>query len=445
VTPPTDGLAAELAELIAIPSVSADASRHGAVLAAGEWVRDRIRAGGGTAELVETRTHPLVVGEIPASTGAPAPTVLCYAHFDVQPVEPLELWESPPFELAERDGRLYGRGVADDKGNLLVLVEAAAQLAGDGALPVNVRFAFDGEEEVGGDEIVRWVESDEGPADVAVILDGGMIRRGIPAFYIGVRGMVYLHVRVRTGQTDLHSGMYGGVALNANHALLRALSAVVAGPDGLLPGPLRAGIVPPAPGELASWEQLPAGEEELGLVGARPLHPDATRDFRLRTLAEPSLDVNGLAGGSPDLVKTVLPVEARANVSIRLAAGQDPVEVQQAFEQLLREAAPPGAEVTVEVRNRARPALTPVDTPAVELAAGAFERTIGSRPLLARTGGTLPIYAALVDRGLPTFSTGFCIESEANVHAPNENVPADALDVGVRAMREVYTAFAGLA
>jgi len=420
--------------------VSADPAHAADVVAAAEWVAQHIRAAGGTAELVPWNGgRPLVLGEIPASSAPEsAPTVLCYAHFDVQPPDPLDLWESPPFELTERDGKLYARGVADDKGNLFVLVEAAAELAEAGELPVNVRFAFDGEEEVGGDSIVQWVERDEGRADAALILDGAMVRRGQPVFYVGVRGMLYFHVRVRTGTTDMHSGMFGNAALNASHALMAALAAVLPDRDGRVPEPLRAGVAPPSEEELAAWAELPPGSEQLSHYGAAPIVPGAEREFYVRTFADTSVDVNGFASGSPDLVKTVLPVEARANVSIRLAPGQEPDEIRETFERLVREAAPPGAEVEIVVRNSARPALTPVDAPALRLAEDAFERAVGRRPLLVRAGGTLPVYAALVDRGLPTLATGFGIESECNVHAPNENVPEDMVSVGVAAMREVF-------
>ena len=438
-TPSHDELRDRLAELIAIPSVSADTAHASDVEAAAAWVAARIRDGGGTAELVPWGARPLVIGEFAASERPEtAPTVLCYAHFDVQPPDPLELWESPPFELTKRDGRLYARGVADDKGNLFVLVEAVRQLAAAGELPVNVRLAFDGEEEVGGDSIVEWVAADTGRADAALILDGGMIRRGQPAFAVAVRGMLYFHVRVRTGTTDMHSGLFGAAALNAVHALMAALSRVVPGADGRLPEELRAGALRPTDEELEAWAQLPSGEDQLSHYGAVPIGPGAAEEFYLRTFADTALDVNGIAAGSPDLVKTVLPVTARANVSIRLAPGQDPDTIHAAFERLLRKGLPAGAELEIEVRNRARPALTPTDAPALRLVASAFETTVGAAPLLVRSGGTLPIYAGLVDRGLPTLATGFGIESECNVHAPNENVPENTIELGVATMREAF-------
>ncbi|HSF62541.1 MAG TPA: M20/M25/M40 family metallo-hydrolase [Gaiellaceae bacterium] len=438
--PSSEELLEQLAELVAIPSVSADPAHADAVERAAVWVADRIRGAGGAAELVPWNGgRPLVIGDVPASARpASAPTILCYAHFDVQPPDPLELWESPPFELTGRDGRLFARGVADDKGNLFLLVEAVRQLATSGELRVNVRFAFDGEEEIGGDSIVQWVEQDERGADAALILDGAMARRGQPVFYVGVRGMLYFHLRVRTGTTDMHSGMFGGAALNAGHALMAALAGVLPGADGRLPHELRAGATPPTDEEVTAWAELSPGVEQFAPYGAVPIAPDAAEEFYLRTFADTSLDVNGFTSGSPDIVKTVLPVEARANVSIRLAPGQDPDSIRSAFEQRLRDALPQGAELRIELRNRTLPALTDSNARPVQLAADAFEQILGARPLLVRTGGSLPIYAGLVSRGLPTLATGFGIESECNVHAPNENVPEDAIETGVDTMREVF-------
>ena len=247
----------ELSGLLRIPSVSADPAHAADVRKAGEWVCELLRSAGGAAELVDWHGQPLAVGELRASREADgAPTILCYGHFDVQPPDPLELWESAPFEPEIRGEHVYGRGVADDKGQLYLLLAAARELAEGGELPVNVRFTCDGEEETGGHSILDFLAADERGADAAVIFDSGMISRGVPAFDVATRGLVYFHVVLRTGERDLHSGLYGGAALNAAQALIDTLSAVAAR-DGRLPEPLRAGIVPPTAEELDGWRSLP--------------------------------------------------------------------------------------------------------------------------------------------------------------------------------------------
>ncbi|MDQ3867306.1 MAG: M20/M25/M40 family metallo-hydrolase, partial [Actinomycetota bacterium] len=305
---PPKGWLDELSELLRIPSVSADSEHVDDVRRAGEWVCDFVRGAGGDAELVETASHPLALGEVRASEGGDdAPTVLVYGHFDVQPAAPIEAWDSPPFEPTVRDGWLYARGAADDKGNLYLLLKAAATLAAEGRLPVHVRVACDGEEETGGHSIVDYLASDERGADACLIFDGPMPKRDVPAFEVGTRGLVYFHVRVRTGERDLHSGLYGGAALNATHALIEALGAVIAEPNEL-----KRGVVPPTDEELVAWAELDPGAAVLADQGARPKDERAADDFYLRTFAGPAVDVNGLKGGEPDLQKTVLPATAEA-------------------------------------------------------------------------------------------------------------------------------------
>jgi len=433
----------DLTEFVRIPSVSADPAHDGDVRKAGEWVCDFVRRAGGEAELRDWHGHPLALGEFRASSGdGDAPTVICYGHFDVQPPAPLELWESDPFEATLRDERLYGRGIADDKGQLFMLLKAAEELSARGELPVNLRICCDGEEESGGHSIVEFLEADERGGDACVIFDAGMLKRGVPLFNLSTRGLVYFHLRVNTGRRDLHSGIFGGAALNALNALDQILAAVLP-KDGRAPEPLRAGIAPPTPAELAGWAELTPGAEELAGQGARPADPAAAAEFYLRTFAEPSVDVNGIEGGSPHLQKTVLPVEAHANVSIRLAPGQDPDRISGEFERLLREAAPEGAELAVESLASSPPGLVDPDSPVVQLGLDAFERAVGTRPLLVRSGGTLPIVPALADKGIPTILTGFALP-DSNIHSPNENLLAEYLPLGVRAASELYKAFSQL-
>ncbi len=348
---------AELREFIAIPSVSADPAHQDDLRRAAEWVRDFVKRAGGEAELVPHGTRDLVIGDIPASTnGAGAPTIMIYGHFDVQPPAPLELWESPPFELDERDGWFYARGIADDKGQLYTLLKAAELLRAENALPVNIRVACDGEEEIGGHSIVDFLEADDRGADACIIFDGGMTRPEQPEFGLATRGLVGYHVKVRTGERDMHSGYYGGAALNAIHVLLRGLAALIAR-DGLLPDQLRVGRTALSDVEVASLKKLPSGAEILFEAGATPLDAKAADDFYDRTWAEPSLDVNGIHGGKPEFVNTTLVVEAEARFTIRLAPGQDPDTVGGAAERLFRAAVPQAAEVTLERENSAPPGV----------------------------------------------------------------------------------------
>jgi acetylornithine deacetylase/succinyl-diaminopimelate desuccinylase-like protein len=387
----------EIAEFIRIPSVSADAAHRDDVARAAEWVADYVRAAGGSAEVVATDKQPLMIGELRASNGAAdAPTVLVYGHFDVQPPAPLELWESDPFELEVRGEWAYGRGISDDKGNLWLLLRGAADLARAGALPVNLRVACDGEEEIGGMSIVKWLAEDDRGADACLIFDGGFAERGVPAFGIATRGLVAFDIEVRTGERDLHSGLYGNAALNATHALMQTLG---------------------------------------GILGAAEYH--------LRTTAEPSVDVNGILGGKPGLRNTTLPVYAEANFTIRLAPGQRVEPIARAAEQLLRDAAPANAEVTIKQDDSADPALFAPDLPAIKLAQDAFEEVVGVRPLLLRSGGTLPIMPALAEKGMPTVLAGFGLE-ESNIHSPNERFLVEYFPLGVETAKRLYVKLAEL-
>jgi acetylornithine deacetylase/succinyl-diaminopimelate desuccinylase-like protein len=249
-------------------------------------------------------------------------------------------------------------------------------------------------------------------------------------------------VTLRTGERDLHSGMYAGAALNAAHALARTLGALFA-VEGRLPEPTRKGVLAPTQEELESWCNLPAGADELADQGARPLDARAADEFYIRTFAEPALDVNGIESGSPQLQKTVLPVVAVANVSIRLAAGQRVEEIAAAFDRLLRDAAPSGAGLEVELLSSAPPGVVAPDTAAVQLGLDAFERVLGVRPALIRTGGTLPLVPALADKGIATILTGFSLP-DANIHSPNERLLVEHVPLGIAAARALFQEFASL-
>ncbi len=432
----------ELADFLRIPSVSAEPAHSGDVKRAAEWVRGFIASSGGDAELFDLHGKPLVLGEFRASSGAEsAPTVLCYGHFDVQPPAPLEEWESEPFEAVIRGEWLYARGVADDKGQLYMLLAAARELALAAELPVNVRFACDGEEEIGGHSIVDFLAEDERGGDVCVIFDSGMLARDIPTFNIATRGLAAFDIRVRTGARDLHSGMYGNAGLNAIHALMQVLSALLP-VDGRLHDALREGITPPPAAELSDWRGLQPGSELLEEAGVAPYDAQAADEFYLRTWAEPSVDVNGIQAGKM-VRNTTLVAVAEANFTVRLAPGQTVETVAAAVRTLVEAATPPGADVELVQDDSSDPGLVAAESPAIQLGLDAFERALGVRPVLTRSGGTLPIMPALAEKGIPTILTGFAL-NESNVHSPNERLLVESISRGIGAARELFVQLAKL-
>jgi acetylornithine deacetylase/succinyl-diaminopimelate desuccinylase-like protein len=434
---------AELIALLRIPSVSADPARGDDVRAAADWIVRFVRAAGGRAELAGSRERPFVDALIPASKdAASAPVILVYGHFDVQPPAPLELWESDPFAPEIRDGWLYARGVADDKGQLWALLRAAADLAGEGKLPVNLRFCCDSEEEVGGTSIVEHIEREAANAQACVIFDAPMLDAETPVFTTGTRGTLYVHVEVRTGTSDLHSGMYGGAALNALHVLVASLGNILQ-QDGRLPEELLVDVLPPSENELRDWAGLPGGAPTLAARGATEADNRAADEFYLRTWALPALDINGVEGGSPVLQKTIVASTARANLSMRLAPGQTVERMTPIVEQLLSRGLPAGAELVIEVVASCDPGVTQTDSRALQLAGDAFERALGKRPLLLRSGGSLPIMPALERMGLPAIVSGFDVPG-GNVHAPNERMLVSHLGLAVAASRELFLALGGL-
>ena len=433
----------ELAEFIAIPSVSADPAHREDVKRAGEWVCDFIRRIGGTAELTPFGEKELALGDIPASTDPDnAPTVLVYGHFDVQPPAPLDLWESDPFELTISDEWAYARGITDDKGQLFILLKAAQKLVEANALPVNLRFACDGEEEIGGHTIVDYLEIDDRGANAGIIFDGGMVRVDVPAFELATRGLIAFDVKVTTGERDLHSGMYGGAALNAIHVLMQLLrrGRSPARTD-CCPSRCAQGIAAPTPEELESWKALPSGAGRAVVARRAPArpergravqHPHARRALRRRErhhrrqARAPQHDALG----------------ARVRRDhVRLAPGQDVQTIGTAVEKLMRDAAPPGADVDIKWEG-APPGLMRPDSPAIQLGLKAFERVLGVKPLLVRSGGTLPIVPALADRGIATVLTGFALP-ESNVHSPNEKFLVRYFEQGVDTAAAMYTRVQG--
>ena len=429
----------ELEQWLRIPSVSTGGGDAGALNRACDWVLERIEAAGGSAErVVLDGSNPMAVGELRASQ-PDAPTVLSYGHYDVQDPGPLDAWESPPFEPTERGGRLYARGAADDKGNFLPLLHVACELARAGELPVNVRLLVEGEEEIGSDSVLRYLREQPPEVDAAIVFDSLMADESTPAINTGARGLVQGPVEVRTAGRDLHSGLYGGAVLNATHVLMEILRELLPGPDGRVRQEFRAGVATPGDAERESWARLPSGAEMLAEAGAVEVTAGAAAEFWERTGAEPALDVNMLSGGEP---RTVIPSVARAQVSVRLAPGQRAEQIAAELERLLRAAAPEGVELQVHL-DLSDPALFDAAEPALQLAAGAFERACGTPPAFVRLGGTLPLLAVLAEQGTPTIVSGFALGADA-FHAPNESYRLESLRLGELTARELYRSLADL-
>ncbi len=433
------GLREELIDWLRIPSVSTGGGDAAALARACAWVGERIEAAGGSAEAVTVDGgHPMALGELRASRPG-APTVLSYGHYDVQDPGPLEAWESPPFEPSERGGRLYARGAADDKGNFLPLLHVACELARAGELPVNVRFLVEGEEEVGSSSVLRWLQDAQLDVDCAIVFDSLMADEHTPAVSVSARGLVQAAITVRTGERDLHSGLYGGAVLNAAHVLAAMLAELAPGPDGRVREELRAGVAPVGEAERRSWERLEPGAEALRAVGAREVARGAGDELYARTGAAPAVDVNMIDVGEP---RTIVPALARAKVSMRLAPGQSATAMGAEFERLLRAPLPHGAEAEIDMQL-ADPALFDADHPALQLAGKAIERACGVAPAWMRLGGTLPLLAVLAEREVPTIVSGFVLPDDA-IHAPNESYRLESLRLGERSAHELYRALAEL-
>ncbi len=413
----------ELFELLRIPSVSTDPERKGEVAAAAELVAQALRKAGLEAELIPTKRHPLVVGRSPEVPGAP--TVLIYGHYDVQPAEPLELWETPPFEPTLVDGDIRARGASDDKGQVYAHIKGVEALAAvDGALPLNVRFVVEGEEEIGSPNLRPFLEQhpDTLACDVAVISDGAMLAPDTPTLTYGLKGLAYLQVEVRTAARDLHSGAYGGGVPNPVDALAGML-AHLKDQDGRVSVPgFYDAVVPLSDEERRRMAAAPFDEAAFRAdAGVSATPGEAGYSLIERLWARPTLDCNGIWGGfQGEGAKTVIPATAGAKVSCRLVPDQDPDDVSDKLAGYLESLAPEGVEVSVTRLHGGRPASTPLDARSVKAAAQALRASYGREPVFARTGGTIPVVADFQELlGCEVVLVGFGLEDD-RAHAPNE-------------------------
>jgi acetylornithine deacetylase/succinyl-diaminopimelate desuccinylase-like protein len=432
----------ELKALLAIPSISALPEHAGDVKHCADWCADEMRRIGlENVRLIETPGNPVVYGDWLGAAGAP--TILFYGHYDVQPVDPLELWESPPFEATIRDGEIYARGSADDKGQVFMHFKAVeAHLKQNGRLPLNIKFILEGEEEVGSahlDDFIR-AHKDELRADVVVISDSGMFARGVPSICYGLRGLVYFQIDLRGSGTDLHSGSFGGAVANPAFVLAQVLAQMKdRGGRIKIPG-FYDDVVPLQEAERQAWASLPFNERQYKKdFGIPKLFGETGYTTLERTWARPTFEVNGLLSGfTGEGAKTVLPAVAMAKVSMRLVPNQSPDTIATLFEEHVRKITPKTVALKITRMHGGKPWMTAYDNPFVQAAGRAIERGFGKKPVFTREGGSIPVVSTFQEElGLPSVLFGVGLPDE-NAHAPNEKLDVENFHGGIIASAILY-------
>jgi len=438
----------ELLDFLRIPSISSLPENAGDVETAARWVAGRMESAGIEAvKVLPTGGHPVVYGEWLHAPGKP--TVLIYGHFDTQPVDPLDLWETPPFEPALRDGRIYARGASDDKGNMFVpIVTAEAMLKTSGALPVNVKFIFEGQEEIGSPQIPRFVAENREllACDVILSADGGQWEGDKPCLVLGTRGLSAVFIDVQGPDHDLHSGTYGGTIANPIHALADIVSSLH-DPDGRVTVEgFYDDVRDLSAEERAAMERVPF-EKDGYLKGLGALDIMGEKGFNTweRAWARPTLEINGIYGGFQGAgVKTVLPSTAHAKVSCRLVPDQDPARIARQVTAHIRKIAPPGVRVRCEPAEAgALPYLVPPDHPALEIAGSVLEDLYGTVPYRVRTGGTIPANGIFLE-SLGAYTIVFAFgQPDERQHSPNEFFRLSSLERAKNAYGIILERLAG--
>jgi acetylornithine deacetylase/succinyl-diaminopimelate desuccinylase-like protein len=432
----------ELKALLAIPSISALPAHAGDVRRCAGWCADEMRRVGlQNVRVIETPGQPIVYGDWLGAEGAP--TILFYGHYDVQPVDPLDLWESPPFEATVRDGEIYARGAADDKGQVFMHLKAIeAHLGRNGRLPINIKFLLEGEEEVGSAHLDDFVRDhkQELAATVVVISDSAMFDRGIPSICYGLRGIAYMQIDLRGSSTDLHSGVFGGALANPAFVLAQMIAQMKdRGGHIKIPGFYDA-VRPLQEDERQAWAALPFNEKTYRKdFGIPKLTGETGYSTLERIWARPTLEVNGLVSGfTGEGAKTVLPAVAMAKISMRLVPDQEPDVIAEQFEKYVHEIAPKTVAVKVTRMHGGRPWMAPFDSPYIKAAARAIEKGFGRAPVLTRDGASIPVVSTFErELGLPSVLFGVGLPDE-NAHAPNEKLDLSNFHNGIIASAYLY-------
>jgi acetylornithine deacetylase/succinyl-diaminopimelate desuccinylase-like protein/molybdopterin-guanine dinucleotide biosynthesis protein A len=432
----------ELVEFLRIPSISASSRHRPEVARAAAFLRDEMRRIGIDAQIFPTEGHPVVYGEW-TGAGPDRPTILVYGHYDVQPVDPLELWKSPPFDPEVRDGALYARGAVDDKGQVWLHLKAFEAWRQAGGPPVNVKMIFEGEEEIGSASLGPFLEREKArlAADAVIVSDSPMFAKGVPSICYGLRGLAYMQVDVEGPAVDLHSGSFGGAVLNPANALARIIGGLQdASGKVLVPG-FYDRVRRLTARERANTKRLPFDRKEWLAAAGSPPAPWGEAAFHVleRIWARPTLDVNGIWGGfQGEGAKTIIPSRAGAKISMRLVPDQTPEEIARKFTAHVRRIAPREVKVTVRSLHGGSPFLSEVDAPAFRATERALERAFGKKPVLTREGGSIPFTATIqAALGCPVILMGFGLPDE-NSHAPNERLDLENYRKGILSAVYLY-------
>jgi acetylornithine deacetylase/succinyl-diaminopimelate desuccinylase-like protein len=436
-----DRFVTELKAFLAIPSISALPAHQPDVRRCADWTADEMRRIGlEHVQLMETGGHPVVYGDWLNAPGAP--TILFYGHYDVQPVDPVELWESPPFEAAVRDGEIYARGAADDKGQVFMHLKAIEAHLRTGRLPVNIKLVIEGEEEVGSAHLDDFVRANKPllQADVVVISDSAMFDRGVPSICYSLRGLAYFQIDLRGTTSDLHSGVFGGAVANPAMVLAQVLAQMKDRSGRVrIPG-FYDDVVPLSEEERAAWRTLPFNERKYRKdLGAPKLAGESGYSVLERVWGRPTFEVNGLLSGfTGDGAKTVIPAVAMAKVSMRLVPNQDPNRIADLFEAYLRKVTPKTVELALTRMHGGKPWLASYDSSYARAAARAIEQGFGKPPVFCREGGSIPVVSTFTEElGIPAVLFGVGLPDE-NAHAPNERLDLSNFHNGILASAVLY-------
>ncbi len=442
-----DRFLAELLDLLRIPSVSADPAYAGDVRKAAEWVADNLqKAGADKVRLEETAGFPIVYGE--KMVDPSAPTVLVYGHYDIQPADPLELWDNPPFEPVIKDGVIYARGACDDKGQVFMHVKAFESMLASGNLACNVKFMIEGEEEIGSDNLGNFVAANKEllKADVILISDTAIIANDIPSIDVGLRGLSYMEVEIQGANRDLHSGVYGGAVANPVNILCQMISSLHDESNHItIPG-FYDGVLEVSAADRAAMAKTPfnleAYEKDLGIDTVFGEKGFTTLE---RASIRPTLDVNGIWGGyTGEGAKTVLPSKAQAKISMRLVPNQSSAEITRLFTAHFISIAPKGVKVKVTAHHGGEAYLMPTDSVAFQAASDALTTTFGKAPVPTRGGGSIPIVALFEkELGIKSILMGFGLDSD-NIHSPNEHYGLFNFYKGIETIPHFFQNFADL-